>query len=305
MVKTRASTARASRDQPSQPSRQQPERAIARQRAAKQQVVGAAKQRAARQRSSRNHASSANAPAYTVPSLVPNKEALNRAAEHQAATMNGTLAEGQEPARYSSLYQYLPAYLGIKPGEAMTQAQVTTSLDGESHYSLYSEEYMREKLISEYGNLEDGIRDVKAAYQNAEIVGGHPDPQDPTVEHIEFEFPGLKFHVRYWLGHQTTMVSMDFCDSVTHRPIKKHKDFTLFQVMNPPFGGYAQLQSLAYCFNVDHQNSATTFIVMEGTWIEFRYRGKVVKKVQMPIRPQSAQPAFGGVPIQDVSSMSM
>ncbi|KAL1742912.1 hypothetical protein HDZ31DRAFT_42128 [Schizophyllum fasciatum] len=246
------------------------------------------------------------APAFAVPNIIPNAENLGRAIHHQIATMSGTLAEGEEPARFSSIYKYLPAYLGLQPGQVIPQCTMPTASNGEVGHYLYSEDVAREMIIAEYGDLEEGMEDIKELYQNAEIIGGHPDPADTTVRRIEFpKFPEMKFYMRYWLGHHSALISMDVCDIETDRPIQAPKDFTLFQIIDPPFGGFIQLKSLAHCMHLDNKSAVSTFTVMEGVWIEFRFKGKVVKKVQMPKRPQPAQQALPGIELQDLSSMSL
>ncbi|KAI5899479.1 uncharacterized protein SCHCODRAFT_02682484 [Schizophyllum commune H4-8] len=230
--------------------------------------------------------------------LGPNLPALATALEHMYATMNGTLAPGQEPAKYSSVYQYLPKHLRIEEGTVIPQRPPLTSFGGDTINCLYSEEAANELLILECGSVEKGKELVKEAYQTAEFIGGQPDPEDPTIDRIDL--PNLPFHLRLWLGHQKTFVSFDFCDNQTRRPVLKHRNLTVF-MQSPGSLNALQLQPLEKCFHYDQSVGYNSFVVPESAVLEIRWMGKNIKTVQMPAREQPAQPARAARGVREVA----
>ena len=87
------------------------------------------------------------------------------------ATMTGKLAPGQEPAKFSSIYQHLPKHIRIEAGTVIPQQPLLTSWGGEVLNCLYSEELANELLIVEYGSVEKGKKALKEVYETAEYVG--------------------------------------------------------------------------------------------------------------------------------------
>ncbi|KAL1728735.1 hypothetical protein EV714DRAFT_214496 [Schizophyllum commune] len=225
------------------------------------------------------------------PDLGPNLPALATALEHMHATMNGTLAPGQEPAKYSSLYQYLPKHLRIEEGTVIPQRPPLTSFGGEVINCLYSEELANELCILECGSVEKGRELVKETLQTADYIGGQPDPEDTTIDRIDL--PDLSFHIRLWLGHQKTFVSFDFCDNVTRGPVVMPRHLTIFMGSN-------KLQPLEKCFRFDQSVGYNSFVVPESAILDIRWKGKTIKTVEMPARSRPAQDAVPARSAQDV-----
>ncbi|KAL1755916.1 hypothetical protein FB107DRAFT_212450 [Schizophyllum commune] len=223
--------------------------------------------------------------------LGPNLPALATALEHMHATMNGTLAPGQEPAKYSSLYQYLPKHLRIEEGTVIPQRPPLTSFGGEVINCLYSEELANELCILECGSVEKGRELVKETLRTAEYIGGQPDPEDTTIDRIYL--PDLSFHIRLWLGHQKTFVSFDFCDNVTRGPVVMPRHLTIFMGSN-------KLQPLEKCFRFDQSVGYNSFVVPESAVLDIRWKGKTIKTVEMPARARPAQDAVPARSAQDV-----
>ena len=103
--------------------------------------------------------------------MPPNLDALASTLGHMYATVNGTLAPGQEPAKYSSVYQHLPKHLRIEEGTVIPQIPLLTSWGGEVVNCCYSEELANELLKIEYGSVEKGKKAVKEFMEVAEYLG--------------------------------------------------------------------------------------------------------------------------------------
>ncbi|KAL1721163.1 hypothetical protein EV715DRAFT_271474 [Schizophyllum commune] len=284
----------------SQPARKQPDRS-SKQRVAKDQLLHAIKRAgsvsasldvARNQGSTRRHsklAAEVLEPDLSGHGVPPNLDALASTLGHMYATVNGTLAPGQEPAKYSSVYQHLPKHLRIEEGTVIPQIPLLTSWGGEVVNCCYSEELANELLIVEYGSVEKGKKAVKEFMEVAEYLGGQPDPEDTTIDRIEL--PGLSFHLRLWLGHQKKFVSFDFCDNETKRPVEKHRFLTIFYMRSPQDMHPVQVQSLEYCHHLDRSVGYNSFAVLEGSIVDVRWKGKTVKRVLMPERERPAQQA--------------
>ncbi|KAL1707261.1 hypothetical protein EV121DRAFT_268657 [Schizophyllum commune] len=199
----------------------------------------------------------------------------------------GNLAPGQEPAKFSSIYQHLPKHIRIESGTVIPQQPLLTSWGGTVLNCLYSEELANELLIVEYGSVEKGKNALKEVYETAEYVGGQPDPEDPTIDRIEL--PGLSFHLRLWLGYQKKFVSFDLCDNESKRPIEKHRFLTIFCMRSPQDLYPIQLQSLEYSDHFDQSIGYNSFAVVEGSILDIRWKGKSIKRVVMPERARAAQ----------------
>ncbi|KAI5899478.1 uncharacterized protein SCHCODRAFT_02742563 [Schizophyllum commune H4-8] len=228
-------------------------------------------------------------PDLSGPGVPPNLDALASTLGHMYATVNGTLAPGQEPAKYSSVYQHLPKHLRIEEGTVIPQIPLLTSWGGEVVNCCYSEELANELLKVEYGSVEKGKKAVKEFMEVAEYLGGQPDPEDTTIDRIEL--PGLSFHLRLWLGHQKNFVSFDFCDNETKRPVEKHRFLTVFYMRSPQDMHPVQVQSLEYCHHLDQSVGYNSFAVLEGSILDVRWKGKSIKRVVMPERERPAQQA--------------
>ncbi|KAL1672305.1 hypothetical protein EV122DRAFT_255915 [Schizophyllum commune] len=281
----------------SQVTRKQPDRS-SKQRAAKDQLTHAIKRagpasshRRAAPDATRNQGSArqlaAEGPDLSGPGVPPNLDALKSTVEHKHATMTGNLAPGQEPAKFSSIYQHLPKHIRIEAGTVIPQQPLLTSWGGEVLNCLYSEELANELLIVEYGSVEKGKKALKEVYETAEYVGGQPDPEDTTIDRIEL--PGLSFHLRLWLGYQKKFVSFDLCDNETKRPIEKHRFLTIFCMRSPQDLYPIQLQSLEYSDHFDRSIGYNSFAVVEGSILDIRWKGKSIKRVVMPERARAAQ----------------
>ncbi|KAL1694570.1 hypothetical protein GGG16DRAFT_46612 [Schizophyllum commune] len=241
-------------------------------------------------------------PDLSGPGVPPNLDALASTLGHMYATVNGTLAPGQEPAKYSSVYQHLPKHLRIEEGTVIPQQPLLTSWGGEVVNCLYSEEVANELLIVEFGSVEKGKKAMKELYETAEYIGGQPDPEDPTIERIEL--PNLSFHLRLWLGYQKKFVSFDFCDNETKRPIEKHRFLTIFCMRSPQDLFPTQLQSLEYSDHFDWSIGYNSFAVIEGMILDIRWKGKPVKRVVLPERARAAQ-QVQAVPAQGVRELEL
>ncbi|KAI4524351.1 hypothetical protein K525DRAFT_194207 [Schizophyllum commune Loenen D] len=241
-------------------------------------------------------------PDYSGPGVPPNLDALKSTLEHMHATMSGTLAPGQEPAKYSSVYKHLPKHVRIEEGTVIPQQPLLTSWGGEVVNCLYSEEVANELLIMEFGSVEKGKKAMKELYETAEYIGGQPDPEDPTIERIEL--PNLSFHLRLWLGYQKKFVSFDFCDNETKRPIEKHRFLAIFCMRSPQDLFPTQLQSLEYSDHFDRSIGYNSFAVIEGTILDIRWKGKPVKRVVLPERARAAQ-QVQAVPAQGVRELEV
>ena len=110
-------------------------------------------------------------PDLNGPGVPPNLDALKSTLEHMHATINGTLAPDQEPAKYSSVYQHLPKHFRIEEGTVIPQVPLLTSWGGEVVNCLYSEEVANELLIMEFGSVEKGKKAMKELYETAEYIG--------------------------------------------------------------------------------------------------------------------------------------
>ncbi|KAI5899473.1 uncharacterized protein SCHCODRAFT_02605229 [Schizophyllum commune H4-8] len=69
----------------------------------------------------------------------PNLPVLTKAFDHIHATMTGTLAPGQELAKLSSVYMYLPKYFRIEEGTVFPQSPFSTINGSKSVFCSYSE----------------------------------------------------------------------------------------------------------------------------------------------------------------------
>ncbi|KAL1742918.1 hypothetical protein HDZ31DRAFT_83798 [Schizophyllum fasciatum] len=220
--------------------------------------------------------------------LPPNSAALLDAFNHMYATMSGTLAEGQQPATYSSAYSYLPKHLRIEKGTVIPQGMPLPSCGGTVFNCRYSEEVVEQLLIAECGSAEEGMKQLKHLYENAEMTGGLPDPEDETIQHITL--PGLSFHVRLWLGHQKTFVSFDLCDNETEQPVPQDKNLTIFAMRSHNSLQADQILSVEDCHHYDVPVPYNTFVVPEGALLDFRWKGKSIARVEMPTRERPSQP---------------
>ncbi|KAI5890142.1 uncharacterized protein SCHCODRAFT_02630977 [Schizophyllum commune H4-8] len=266
-------------------SRKQPNRS-AKQRAARDQLEQATKESATQ--ASQQSASRRAAARSTDPLIA--------ATERMVATLNGTLAPGEQPAEYAYVYQYLPPYLAIPAGTPMT-----TALKATVTYSPLSEEVMRLMFIAECGSVEAGMEQARDVYANSDIRGGNPDPEDTTLQLVDI--PGQSYHMRFWQGHQDAgrSITFQFCDNKTRQPRRRPRGLRVY--FRDTLNVRREIKSEEYIFGAPQLSkvASESFVTYDGYKVELVVNNVAVKMLRMPCRATESQPAtpLEELPLED------
>ncbi|KAL1729541.1 hypothetical protein EV714DRAFT_284866 [Schizophyllum commune] len=271
----------------------------------RKQANRSAKQRAARdslEQLTKESATQASQQPASNRAAAGSTDPLIAATERMMATLNGTLAPGEQPAEYAYVYQYLPPYLAIPPGTPMTPVSgLATALKGTVTYTRLSEEVMRLMFIAECGSVEAGMEQARKAYANSDIKGGNPDPADTTLQLVDI--PGQSYHMRFWQGHQDAgrSITFQFCDNKTRQPRRRPRG--LHAYFRDALDVRREIKSQEYIFGVDQLSkvASESFVTYDGYKVEVVVNNVTVKMLRMPCRVTESQPVtpLEELPLED------
>ncbi|KAL1719781.1 hypothetical protein EV715DRAFT_251099 [Schizophyllum commune] len=236
-----------------------------------------AKQRAARdslEQLTKESATQASQQSASRRAAAGSTDPLIAATERMMATLNGTLAPGEQPAEY--------AY-------------------GTVTYTRLSEEVMRLMFIAECGSIEAGMEQARKAYANSDIKGGNPDPADTTLQLVDI--PGQSYHMRFWQGHQDagSSITFQFYDNKTRQPRRRPRALHVF--FRDALNVRREIKSQEYIFGVDQLSkvASESFVTYDGYKVELVVNNVAVKMLRMPCRATESKPAtpLEELPLED------
>lgn len=225
--------------------------------------------------------------------------AMEAACAHLHRTMTGTLEPGEEPAATTRVYEWLPSHIAKPGGIPIPPQPIRTAHNGDTLHIPMSEGLAQALMIARCGSVEEGTKQLKELYSRINVLGGIPDPQDTTLQKVEL--PGVGCHMRFWLGHQTRTISFDLCDDRTGQLVAKPPSLEIFHV-NAITGDLTELKSLQWCqgFKPRTTMKEATFVVAEGTELEFVFKGTTLKTTLLPTRGQPVRPAVDPTVLQEL-----
>ncbi|KAI4521169.1 hypothetical protein K525DRAFT_201914 [Schizophyllum commune Loenen D] len=205
--------------------------------------------------------------------------------------------EGESPPVYSSIYSYTHEYVRIPKNTPIPPGLPPTSFGGTVRQMTWTEDMVNIMLKAEFGDVELGHQFMKKAFEGSEVIGGSPDPKDPSIRYIPI--PGRKFHLRLWTGRmdQAELVCWQFIDNITKKPRGRPDKVKIYDVNDPTKP--AHLISFEESEHFDQRAdgrkaySCETFSAPDGTIVDFVHGKQPFMRIQLPIRSKAGPPAIG------------
>ncbi|KAI5895420.1 uncharacterized protein SCHCODRAFT_02619365 [Schizophyllum commune H4-8] len=206
----------------------------------------------------------------------------------------GQTPEGEAPPVYSSIYSYNHEYLRIPKSTPVQPGVPSTSFGGAVRHMAWTEEMVNIILKAEFGDVELGHQFMKRFYEGSEVIGGSPDPKDPSIRYIPI--PGRRYHMRLWTGRmdEAELVCWQFLDNKTKQPKRRPDKVKIYDVTDSSCP--QRLVSLEEGQHYDETEdkkkpySCDTFAAPDGSIVDFVHKGKPLMRIQLPNRPKVGPP---------------
>ncbi|TRM65606.1 hypothetical protein BD626DRAFT_428912, partial [Schizophyllum amplum] len=203
----------------------------------------------------------------------------------------GTTRAGDEKPTYAAMYSYLPEHIRIPEGTPLVPSMPVTSNEGTVGHIHWSEEMANHVLETEFGSVEEGKRYLRDISKDADVLGGYPDPKDPSVRRIPI--PGQLYSMRLWTGHQerSRTVCWNIVSNDSGEPMRKPKNLEMYTV--DPTGSIDHRcfsMEAAQDFDKPELLRSETWCYPDGTVIEFVVGRKSALRVRLPVRPHDGNP---------------
>ncbi|KAL1747648.1 hypothetical protein HDZ31DRAFT_31541 [Schizophyllum fasciatum] len=201
---------------------------------------------------------------------------------------NGMTAAGEAPPVYSEVYSYLPDYCRIAKNTPVPPGAFPMAYGGTVQPMLWSEEMVNAALKAEFGDVKKGLEFTRRMAQRSDIVGGSPDPADPSLRMIPI--PDRSYHIRLWTGHMdnSQTACWQFISNKTKKPMIRPKNLKINDVTNSDQP--VPLLSLEECWHIEKkglvpQGVGETFAAADGAIVEFEHKQTPIFRIQMPSHP--------------------
>ncbi|KAL1716909.1 hypothetical protein EV715DRAFT_204426 [Schizophyllum commune] len=206
----------------------------------------------------------------------------------------GQTPEGESPPVYSSIYSYNHEYLRIPENTPVQPGVPSTSFGGTVRHMAWTEEMVNIVLKAEFGDVELGHQFMKRFYEGSEVIGGSPDPKDPSIRYIPI--PGRRYHMRLWTGRmdEAELVCWQFLDNKTKQPKHRPDKLKIYDVSDSwcpqRLISLEEGQHYDRTANKKKPYSCDTFAAPDGSIVDFVHKGKPFMRIQLPNRPKVGPP---------------
>ncbi|KAI5833383.1 hypothetical protein K523DRAFT_369925 [Schizophyllum commune Tattone D] len=195
---------------------------------------------------------------------------------------------GQTPEGESPPYLRIPENTPVQPGVP------STSFGGTVRHMAWTEDMVNIVLKAEFGDVELGNQFMKRFYEGSEVIGGSPDPKDPSIRYIPI--PGRRYHMRLWTGRmdEAELVCWQFLDNKTKQPKHRPDKLKIYDVSDSwcPQRLISLEEGQHYDKTVNKKKpySCDTFAAPDGSIVDFVHKGKPFMRIQLPNRPKAGPP---------------
>ncbi|KAL1733957.1 hypothetical protein EV714DRAFT_234438 [Schizophyllum commune] len=231
----------------------------------------------------------------TVPGHVPTdltSPEFAAASARMRQALNGTLPEGAEAPVYASHYSYMQNH-AIPQGTAIQPGAPVTSHKGQERLVNWSEEMVDASHMAEFGSVELGRKFMRVLSEKADVIGGTPRPDDPSIRDIPI--PGRTYHIRLWTGclDRTRLVCWNFMDNKTGKPRLRPSNLRIYSYDD---GDKIRLASIeeGCCFDLKKsqwpEGTTETFCADDGSIVDFVVGKTTLLRLQLPARPFAGPP---------------
>ncbi|KAL1756557.1 hypothetical protein FB107DRAFT_289930 [Schizophyllum commune] len=198
----------------------------------------------------------------------------------------------ESPPVYSSVYSYNHEYLRIPKDTPVQPGVPSTSFGGTVRHMAWTEEMVNIMLKAEFGDVELGHQFMKRFYEGSEVIGGSPDPKDPSIRYIPI--PGRRYHMRLWTGRmdEAELVCWQFLDNKTKQPKHRPDKVNIYDVSDSwcPQRLVSLEEGQHHDKTASKPYSCDTFAAPDGSIVDFVHKGKPFMRIQLPNRPKAGPP---------------
>ncbi|KAL1685052.1 hypothetical protein GGG16DRAFT_119235 [Schizophyllum commune] len=206
--------------------------------------------------------------------------------------LNGTLPEGAEAPVYASHYSYMQNH-AISQGTAIQPGAPVTSHKGQERLVNWSEEMVDASHMAEFGSVELGRKFMRVLSEKADVIGGTPRPDDPSIRDIPI--PGRTYHIRLWTGclDNTRLVCWNFMDNETGKPRLRPSNLQIYSYDDGDKICLASIEE-GCCFDLKKsewpEGVTETFCADDGSIVDFVIGKTTLLRLQLPARPFAGHP---------------
>ncbi|KAI5823577.1 hypothetical protein K523DRAFT_421386 [Schizophyllum commune Tattone D] len=149
--------------------------------------------------------------------------------------------------------------------------------------------------MAEFGSVELGRKFMRVLSEKADVIGGTPRPDDPSIRDIPI--PGRAYHIRLWTGclDTTRLVCWNFMDNKTGKPRLRPTNLKIYSYDD---GDKIRLASIeeGCCFDLKKsewpEGTTETFCADDGSIVDFVVGETTLLRLQLPARPFAGPPCI-------------